>query len=418
MESQNKEGKIQIFAKNIIGKANGQILEESKKTKNNAGQKNIQNGKANGVNNSKHQNRGVNEITEIKSIVCLSDLDNGSANDGTGINTKKGVIFGKTYVFKVESYTNGEPKDFNNIKWIMSYIDPNTNILYQNILLKDIRGESIRISFTGNINICGCELEIRAFIFNKDRGANLKVWHHNRFRWFDGKRVYNELALRNKNPELIDQSGTSLCGMACIFYLFAKYEYKEYEIFVKQLFRTGQAGFNRYTVKPSEELLNKEIDNKGYPVGTGTMPLVDYITLAGTRNTDNPSYKGGDEEFQAINWPQLMTSLPEKLLGYNDVSSKGIYNPIKTSRAYDKRKVWELIEDINSQIMQGYKIMLMIDSDLISEDEDNLSNFFQFEYHWVVLETPITLTQNWNEKGEIFYTVDFKVFTWVQIQNF
>ena len=48
----------------------------------------------------------------------------------------------------------------------------------------------------------------------------------------------------------------------------------------------------------------------------------------------------------------------------------------------------------------------MIDSDLISPDEDTLSNIFQFEYHWVVLETPITLKDWWDNHGKIFYKAD------------
>lgn len=53
------------------------------------------------------------------------------------------------------------------------------------------------------------------------------------------------------------------------------------------------------------------------------MRLVDFVTMASTstRNTDNPRYKGGNEEFQAIR-PNVMTFLCEKLLGYGEVSSK------------------------------------------------------------------------------------------------
>jgi hypothetical protein len=109
------------------------------------------------------------------------------------------------------------------------------------------------------------------------------------------------------NPWKINQAGTSLCGMACIFYLFAKEKPNDYKIFAKELFRTGEATFNSYTTKPSKELTEKQININGYLLKTGNMPLVDFVTMAGTKNTDNPDYKGGDEEFQAINWPPLMT---------------------------------------------------------------------------------------------------------------
>lgn len=57
-------------------------------------------------------------------------------------------------------------------------------------------------------------------------------------------------------------------------------------------------------------------------------------------------------------------------------------------------------------------MILMIDSDLISEDEDTIWNMFAFEYHWVVLETPLRTIQNLNGEGKIFYTLDFKVYSW------
>ncbi|HEX8575035.1 MAG TPA: hypothetical protein VF677_01955, partial [Flavobacterium sp.] len=98
------------------------------------------------------------------------------------------------------------------------------------------------------------------------------------------------------------------------------------------------------------------------------MTLIDYVTMA--RNTNNPSYKGGDEEFSAINWPPLMTNLCEDLLGYGDVVSHGIYNPIKRGTNYPLKLIYKIIEDINQQLSDGYKIILMIDSDLIDDDPD------------------------------------------------
>lgn len=411
---QQKKGQIQIFAKNIRGVAQGQILEESRYTKNTAGGRHVQNGSGGGVNNDANRGRQIPKTTEVLEIERLTDLDDGSANDGTGTNTKKGLIFGKTYTFKVKKYTNGAPANLKSIRWALSYTDPDTGVYYENNLQGDVRGETIKIAFTGNTNTCGCNVEIKAYISNIKKGGVLKIWKHNRFRWFDGKRVEDELKERvdNKKPWSINQSGTSLCGMACLFYLFAKEQPQAYKTFAKRLFRTGEATFNQYTVKPAEELLEKKVNTKGYPMNTGSMPLIDYVTLAGTRNTDNPKYKGGDEEFRAINWPWVVTNLSEKLLGYKEVSSNGVYDPTKKPRHYNKRIVWKMIEDINEQISQGYRLMLMIDSDLIDETEDKLSNLFALEYHWVVLETPITTLQNLNGKGEIFYTLQFKVYSW------
>ena len=80
------------------------------------------------------------------------------------------------------------------------------------------------------------------------------------------------------------------------------------------------------------------------------MPLVDYITMAGTRNTGNPRYKGGSEQFQAINTPWFMDDLCTYLLGYNDVSSINSYNIAKKGKSlYDhlsKSAYYEKIQDL------------------------------------------------------------------------
>ncbi|MFK7033460.1 hypothetical protein V3471_15380, partial [Flavobacterium oreochromis] len=191
-----------------------------------------------------------------------------------------------------------------------------------------------------------------------------------------------------------------------------------------------------YTVNPSKEVTEKKINIKGFPLNTGGMPLIDYVTMAGTRNTGNPRYKGGDEQFQAINTPWFMDDLCTHLLGYKEVSSinsydvakktKNIFDYISTS-SYHK-KVQNLIDSLNEKLNKGYRLILNIDSDLISPDEDyhipnnifdksewekTRKSTFEPEYHWVVLESPIqSMIPNLDENGKTCYTINFKVFTW------
>ncbi len=412
MENQSKKGRIQVFAKNIRGNANGSILEESRFTRNVAGGRQVQNGFGGGVNHDVNQARKSVEKTRVKTIECLNELDDGSANDGSGTSLKKGVLFNKTYRFKAKEFTNGEPKNPNNIRWALKFTHPETGVVEENILQnKDCRGLELNLRFSST-ECCGSNMEVRAFIENADSEGKFPIFMHNRFRWFDGQIVQNELNSRINSPWLINQSSTSLCGMACIFYLFAKEKPQEYKVFTQNLFRKGVSSSNQYKVEPTGELLEKKIDSTGFPDRTGGMPLADFIALAGTRNHDNNSYKGGNEELQAINWPPLMMELTEKFLGYSDVESNGIYNPIKKLKNFPLPIVWQMIEDINKQISDGYKLILMIDSDLIASDPDTIWNLFSLEYHWVVLETPIQTIQNLDGNGRIFYTLNFKVYTW------
>ena len=59
---------------------------------------------------------GVKE--SVKEIELLTPLDDGSANDQSG-GLQKGMIFGKTYQFKIKSYTKEVPKDKSIIKWMI-----------------------------------------------------------------------------------------------------------------------------------------------------------------------------------------------------------------------------------------------------------------------------------------------------------
>ena len=421
MSEQNKTGQIRIFAKNIRGNATGGILEESRYTKNTAGGRHIQNGSGGGVNNGNNRPRTSTEETKVKTIQCDTELDDGSANDNSGTNTQKGVLYNKAYTFSVKEFTNGEPRNPSSVKWAISYTDPDTGTVTDNILVtKNATGKQITVNFSSN-GYCGRNLEVKAYISDANAEGKLPIFMHNRFRWFDGGIIDNEIKIRvdQGKPWSVNQSGTSLCGMACIFYLFAKEQPAQYQQFAKTLFRTGEATSNQFTAKPTEEVLNKNPNEKGFPQHWDkilrkkvNMPLVDFVTMAGVRNTDNNSYKGGEEEFQAINWPPLMTGLSQNLLGYTDVVSSGIYNPVKKSKYFYKPTTWKMIQDINQQIADGYKIILMIDSDLIDADEDTIWNMFQLEYHWVVLETPISSIQNLDGNGDIFYTLMFKVYTW------
>jgi hypothetical protein len=341
----------------------------------------------------------------VKEIELITKLDQGSANDKTG-TFQDGMIFGKTYHFRVKSYVKDAPKNKLDIKWLLRYHSLSDNS-WKEIPLPQ-KGDNIKITMNEE-DMCGRFVYVRAYVKDNKTEAALKVWKHNRFRWFDRMQVEEEIKDRtdNNEPWKINQAGTSLCGMACIFYLFAKEQPAEYKKFAKELFRTGIAVVNDYTVNPDIDIFEKKVNKSGFPMKTSNMPAVDYITMAATRNTDNSKYKGGDEEFQAINWPPLMTKLSEKFLGYKDVYSKGIYNPVKPL-AYTTFDIKSKIDDINDQLKAGYKLILMIDSDLI----DDVWDVSALDLHWVVLESPIT----WNYVPGFFTAkqdeIDFKVYTW------
>ena len=361
------------------------------------------------------------EKTRVKTIVCLDDLDEGAANDGEKGTVQKGIIHGKSYKFEVSEFTDGEPLNEKSIKWKVSCINSDTGDTYSNVLKDEFyKGKNISINFNVS-NYCGYKIIVKAYIENSETEGQFNTLIHYRFRWFDREILKKEIKARTDDglPWKIDQNGTSLCGMASIFYLFAKEQPEEYKKFALELHRTGECQYNDYKVTPDENLYKRRpytedetvnndyvfipiVNKQGKEVDREYMPLVDYITLGSVRNTGNGMYKGGNEQVAAINWPWFMVDLCKKFLGYSEVDSKGIYNPIKplvsTSFGFEEKR-----QEMNQLLADGYRLILMIDSDLIDDRWD----FSSVDLHWVVLETPIEKI-----KGKTEYLYRFKVFSW------
>ena len=66
------------------------------------------------------ERKGI-EPTRVKSIQLLTSLHNGSKNTGNIKEYQWGMIYGRTYNFKVNAYTNGKPNDLKKIKWKFKY---------------------------------------------------------------------------------------------------------------------------------------------------------------------------------------------------------------------------------------------------------------------------------------------------------
>ncbi|WP_326981332.1 hypothetical protein VUJ46_13815 [Chryseobacterium sp. MYb264] len=121
MEAENRQGKIQIFAKNIIGKAKGEILEESKKTTNSAGLKHIQSGKESGVHN------GNNRARKISLELRVVKIDGPFDENNKKIET---IEKNKWYTYKVAQFTREPTKnELQNLRWGIRYDDKTINEL-------------------------------------------------------------------------------------------------------------------------------------------------------------------------------------------------------------------------------------------------------------------------------------------------
>jgi len=131
MGGEQNKGRIQIFAKNIRGNANGGILEESRFTKNVAGGRQIQNGKGGGV---KHDvNQPKKEALKVIKVEGPFDENNKLVDC---------VEKDKWYMYKAKFNKEPEKDELKTLKWASEY-DENGR---KNILIDVSNKELIEVS--------------------------------------------------------------------------------------------------------------------------------------------------------------------------------------------------------------------------------------------------------------------------------
>lgn len=357
-------------------------------------------------------------LMAINKIECITELDEGSDNMGSG-SLIDGVIYGKEYEFKVSEYykdfvpTEDEKKE---IIWEYAYSNDEDGVII--VTQKEPSGETFKLK-VDNLDMLGKQISIYAYYGDKESEGILDIQCHNRFRFFDKKIVEQQIGERLEKPWKINQGGTSLCGMACLFYIFVKNDKQGYKKLAETLHRTGKATHNGYTVEPDEDAKEEMYNtnpktSKEHP----WIPEIDWITMATTRSKESDfGYTGKKgQDASAINWPWLMTNLGKKLLGYTKVEMD--YYKINKSYIRDffgsDEKIRILEEDIDKDYQNGYEICMMIDGDMMNNKSDyDLTDFG--EYHWVTFEGGLKLL-NSEKKTESDYdevkTIKFKCFTW------
>lgn len=110
MKDQQYKGRIQVFAKTIIGNANGGILEESKLTRNVAGGRQIQNGFRGGVKYDKNQPK--KELLKVIKVEGPFDENNKLLDC---------IEKGKWYKYKAKFNRDPEKDELKTLKWTSQY---------------------------------------------------------------------------------------------------------------------------------------------------------------------------------------------------------------------------------------------------------------------------------------------------------
>jgi hypothetical protein len=356
----------------------------------------------------------------VKEIELLTALDQGSANDKSG-KYQDGMIFGKTYHFKVKSYVQNPPANITDIKWMLKYHSLSQNKWVEIPL--SAKGDSVKLTMNDE-DMCGRFVYVRAYVKDPEIEGEYKQWKHNRFRWFDRTIVYKQIMNRATDPWKINQGHSSLCGMAALYYAMAKRDPKAYEKLAKELFRTGEYTIGSYIIKPHDKALSM-YDTK--PTESNyqamDMPEIDWIVLATTRSKESLNSQfvytgfenGNMDMLKAVNWPDMLTRMCKEIAGFSSAEAidlglvqiankKGLSGKLNDS--IGESDILNL-KIIDRKYKEGHTILMMIDSSMIDDEPGYNLKDLTTDSHWVVYEGGL----NFIDVGESKF-VGFRIYTW------
>ena len=350
--------------------------------------------------------------TKVKEIELLTDLDDGSANDGSG-GLQKGIVYGKSYTFKVKTYTAGEPKSKSLVKWMYKYHNLLENKWVEVYSKKT--GENYTIHFNEE-EMCGRFVYVIAYIEDEKEEGELKVWKHNRFRMLARQLLIIETGLRANISSAIDQGGSSLCGIAVVGYYLARDKPKVYNKFVLDMHRKGEVTIeaNKYKIEidKDEHLIKYKTTDKKYPdgsLGLGKMLTADFVFLVTIKDFLNNifDYNPDDEhvgEFveggTGLTLPGEVASIFKNIANYSEVINDTNLITSKWQSASNSA------DELEKKLNDGYRIGLLIDSDNFTK---NSKSKFTIPTHWVGL----LKVANDKKSDQISITV----FTWSSIRT-
>ena len=389
----------------------------------------------------------VEKRPRVCAIMVDESLEEGYNYDGESSKKVRGFVYNKTYHLTAIIHNDNGVKD-EDIHWEAEYVFTNGyRTKVKNRALDNIWTDKGRhITLPPMLpSLIGGTLVFYAYI-NKPKGeATWTIWVHYRFRFFNFKQVQDQIIQRVGKPWLIDQSGTSLCGMACLFYVFAKLHPVEYGKFIIDMHHKGEASFNGYTVRPdedaAEEMYNMDPAGNNYPVWTDAngkvvkrMPMADWLSLAVLRSHESTTwikpivlnpfppivipvpkkmiYKGKREDtmdqLAAVNWPGMMERLCREFLGFQNVGSTLSMELMKEQKHFfrgwlsDKMSDRDLrsLEDMEQAHKDGATVLMMIDSQMF----DDIVSYSYYDLltksHWIVYEGGLTFYDAANKPVE------------------
>jgi hypothetical protein len=179
------------------------------------------------------------------------------------------------------------------------------------------------------------------------------------------------LLLRVFNPGLIRQGAASLCGPAALLFNIAVNSRVQYAQFAIDLFEKGKALLYRLLIEPGKDIRNHT------PSG---IAQVDWLTLASIRDSEN-WFLDYDTEKKELAGTTMPGELAQwfRMAGFSDVQDETNLYANKGNGT---------IDDANELLGKGYRVVLLINFEMLDKDDQTKSGSV-LDRHWVVLRSPI-----------------------------
>ncbi|SLJ84078.1 hypothetical protein [Psychrobacter sp. DAB_AL43B] len=359
-------------------------------------------------------------VPTLVNFELTTDLTIGANNQGTGVIDKKGLVFNKTYKFLAKLAGSKNSIESTKIVWVIRYTSPSTSQNKLMALKAIIKGPEFELDLKDkHKDMAGCEIEISCHMQARPKkSVSNKYFVHNRFMYFDSGKVLNQVKQRMMYPWMIDQGASSLCGMACLYYILIQRSSSLYKKIAIELHRTGIYELsNGYTIKPKSSMYDIKPEDSDYK--NMKMDEVDWIVLASTRSSEsNLRYDGIEtgsfDQLGAVNWMGMLTRMCKEVAGYssaksNDLGLLDVGKTIINKRNFSIDKLFEMDKKYKS----GKKIIMMIQPKMIDDkkgDRDINS------IHWVVYEGGLQFFdgdgRNVASDSLHIGNVKFDIFTW------
>lgn len=181
------------------------------------------------------------------------------------------------------------------------------------------------------------------------------------------------------------QGDSSLCGMAAFYYCLLKDRPDIYFQVIEDLWLTGRTQLGKLKIKPGSSCKNPtDILNIR---GTLRVSAIDWITLAGTRDSMNTflSYDSPDDEAAGITKAEAIDEC------FQSVDANIKLENVSGGLYFTNAGLQDIC-NLNAYVSDSFHVILNIHPELLSTN----NGFYQ--RHWVVMENKLQLDDNSNKE--------------------